>query len=268
MKHLPDVTLCAIDTRTPELALQALRRSSEGLRFGRTLLLGDRVPAGLAAPEEFVPIEPLRSGADYSTFVLKRLVEHVRTPHVLIVQWDGFVIHPACWSDEFLAWDYLGAPWGDGPQGRLVGNGGFTLRSRRLLQALRDDDALQLHHPEDTAICHTNAERLEQHWGIRFAPLALAQRFAFENLLPAQPTLGFHGSYNVPYFMDEAQLRTWFAALPDELLAGRDGWKTVKRLLRCRQPALAREVLARHRRGGQAALKAHAMALRLALWGR
>lgn len=264
MKSLPDVTLCAIDTRTPELAMQALHYSSQAFQFGQTLLLSDRAPERLAAVE-FRRIDPLRSGRDYSMFVLQELAAHIKTRHVLIVQWDGFVVEPDCWSDEFLAWDYIGAPWGKAPQGRRVGNGGFSLRSRRLLEVLRSDAALQLHHPEDTSICHTNAERLEQHWGLRFAPLEVAQRFAFETAPPAHATFGFHGSYNVPYLMRDAQLETWLDRLPDELLAGRDGWKTVKCLLQCGHPALARKVLARHRRGGRATFKAHAMALRLVL---
>ena len=38
---LPGVTLAAVDTRSPNLALQAMRRCMEGLAFGRCVLLTD-----------------------------------------------------------------------------------------------------------------------------------------------------------------------------------------------------------------------------------
>lgn len=254
---LPRVTLCAVDTRTPGLAADALQRCRERLAFARTLLFSDRDPGrdGL----EVVRIAPLRSGADYSSFVLGGLLQHVRTDFVLIVQWDGFVLDPLRWDDAFLEWDYLGAPWSKAPAGRAVGNGGFTLRSRRLLQALQDP-GLSLHHPEDIAICQTNAERLESRHGIRFAPRELAARFAFEDGPPAQPTFGFHGYYNLPFVMPPVELEAWLTALPDELLAGRDGWKAVRRLVRTGQRPLALRTLERHLAAcARPTLKARAM---------
>ncbi|MDE1927981.1 MAG: hypothetical protein KGI36_12440, partial [Burkholderiales bacterium] len=108
--QLPQITLVAIDTRAPALAAQALRRSMAQADFGRVLLF-----AGAAAAPgdgiETVTIAPLRSGADYSRFVLRELPDHVQTSHVLVTQWDGFVVDAAAWSDEFLAWDYIGAVW-------------------------------------------------------------------------------------------------------------------------------------------------------------
>ena len=264
-KPLPNVTLCAIDTRTPELAAAALLRCKAGLAFARTVLFSDRDPG--KAGVEVVPVAPLRSAADYSAFVLKDLLAHVATEFVLIAQWDGFVLDPQRWDDAFLDWDCIGAPWSKAPPGREVGNGGFTLRSRRLLQALQDP-SLAFHHPEDIAICQTNARVLEERHGIRFAPRELASRFAFEDGPPAVPTLGFHGAYNLPFVMPPAELEAWLAALPDALLSGRDGWKTVRRLLRTGQRGLALRTLERHcASAARPTLKARALlqALRLAV---
>ena len=263
-RPLPQVTLCAIDTRTPHLAANALLRCTAGLTFARTILFTDSDPH--RAGVEVVPIAPLRSAADYSAFVLKDLLAHVATDFVLIAQWDGFVLDPLRWEESFLAYDCIGAPWSKAPPGREVGNGGFTLRSRRLLQALQDP-ALRLHHPEDIAVCQTNARVLEERHGIRFAPRELASRFAFEDGPPAQPTFGFHGVYNLPFVMPPAELEAWLAALPDALLSGRDGWKTVRRLLRTGQHALALRTLERHcASASRPSLKARALlqALRLA----
>src|SRR4029434_11120612 len=97
---LSTVTLCCVDTANPELALRALRLSSSGIRFARTLFLTDRdydVP-GI----EVRVIPPVDSREAYSLFVLKKLGEHVETAHVLLIQWDGYVINSDSWRDEFL----------------------------------------------------------------------------------------------------------------------------------------------------------------------
>src|SRR3954449_3268933 len=113
MLRLPQVTLCCIDTANHALALAAMARSISGIAFARSMFLTDAIPSGVDVPEgvDVVPVDPLSSRDAYSTFVLKSLGSHVATAHVLLVQWDGFVINPAAWSDEFLDCDYLGAKW-------------------------------------------------------------------------------------------------------------------------------------------------------------
>jgi len=102
MLDLPGVTLLAADTAQPALALRALVRSQAGIRFGRTVLLTDVPAASLAAPPsvDVVPIPPLRSRDDYSRLMLKGLREHVPTTHVLVVQWDGYVVNPDAFDDD------------------------------------------------------------------------------------------------------------------------------------------------------------------------
>src|SRR5437773_4293751 len=103
---LPTVTLCCVDTANPELALRALRCSSSEIRFARTLFLTDR--ACDASGIEVRVIAPLDSREAYSFFVLKKLLDHVETAHVLLIQWDGYVINASAWREEFLAFDYIG----------------------------------------------------------------------------------------------------------------------------------------------------------------
>jgi hypothetical protein len=33
------------------------------------------------------------------------------TEFAILVHEDGFIVNPECWSDEFLKYDYIGAPW-------------------------------------------------------------------------------------------------------------------------------------------------------------
>jgi tetratricopeptide (TPR) repeat protein len=195
--ELPGVTLACVDTRNHALALRALERSLRGVRFGRIAFFTDAVPPDVMVPGgiDVVPIAPLASRDDYSRFVLKSLAEHVATPHVLLVQWDGYVVNPQAFDTAFLDCDYIGAKWYWYDDAMRVGNGGFSLRSRKLLDALQDP-RIELVDAEDVTIGRTYRPLLEREFGIRFAPEALADRFAFEAAYPAGMPFGFHGLYN------------------------------------------------------------------------
>lgn len=197
MLSLRDVTLCCIDTANHALALQALVRSRAGTAFGRSLFLTHALPPDIAVPAgiEVVDIGPLASREGYSHFVLKDLLPHVSTSHVLLVQWDGFVVNPGAWDDAFLGCDYLGAKWFWHDDGMRVGNGGFSLRSHRLLEAL-GDPRIVLDGAEDTTIGRTFRPLLEREHGIHFGSEALADRFSFEAAYPIGTPFGFHGLYN------------------------------------------------------------------------
>jgi tetratricopeptide (TPR) repeat protein len=193
MLELERVTLCCIDTANPTLALRALRLSSVAIRFARVLLLTDRPQD--AQGIEVRLIAPLASREDYSAFVLKSLLAHVDTGHVLLIQWDGYVVNPQAWRDEFLRCDYIGAKWFWHSDSHRVGNGGFSLRSRKLLSALQDE-RIQLAGNEDETICRAFRPLLEREHGIVFASEALADEFAFEAAYPVGKPFGFHGLYN------------------------------------------------------------------------
>jgi len=153
MRDLAGVTLACVDTVNPALALRALTLSRAALRFEHTLLLTDAVPAGIDVPAGIAvrPISRLASREAYSRFVLKSLLPHVTTPHVLLIQWDGYVVNPAAFDPAFLDCDYIGAKWFWFDDGMRVGNGGFSLRSRKLLEALQDP-RIELADAEDVTI--------------------------------------------------------------------------------------------------------------------
>ena len=203
MLDLPDVTLCCVDARNHILALRALTRCRSDIRFARTTFLTDAMPADVRIPAniEVIPVGPITSHEGYSRIILKGPYPHVTTSHVLIVQWDGYVAHLGAWTDEFLESDYLGAPWPDRNGGYSAGNGGFSLRSRKLLEALQEDSFPLLTNTEDVTICGHLRPRLESEFAIRFGQVDLAQRFSFEtdarSAIQGTKTFGFHGLFKL-----------------------------------------------------------------------
>lgn len=264
---LPQVTLVCVDNRTPALALAAMQRCMAQVHFARALLFTDAATSAGPLPEgiEAHAVDITTVDA-YSLFMLRGLADHVRTSHLLIVQWDGYLVDAACWDPAFLDCDYIGAPLRGEPPERAVGNGGFSLRSRRLLEALLDP-AMVIHHPEDTCICHSNRARLETQHGIRFAGPALASRFAYERIAPTGPTFGFHGLFNLPRVMPPEELQQLVAGLPDAMARGLDAHDLCRDLIARGRLETAALLLAKRRRLGMHDRRTLRLALKLA-WAR
>lgn len=194
--NLPMVTLCAATSVNLDATIAALTHSLAQVDFAECLLFTDAQVAPDHPAIRIVPIARLDSARDYSAFILNELADHVRTSHCLVIQWDGFVLDTRAWRPAFLEVDYVGARWPQFADGHEVGNGGFSLRSLKLLRACREAD-FQSAHPEDVAICRRYRVRLETRHGIRFADPALASSFAFERVPPSGATFGFHGVFNL-----------------------------------------------------------------------
>lgn len=233
---LRDVSLICVDTRHPDQAWWAIQQCQASLTFAAT---GFFCPSDWAPPptadggaQDAVlhPIEPIRSIEDYNRFMLTGLADHVQTSHALVVQWDGFVSEPSRWSADFLQWDYIGAPWYHRGSAGTVGNGGFSLRSRRLLLALRAINHPDAREPEDMAICVTLRPRLEAEFGIRFAPLDVARRFACE-YGPFRAAFGFHGMHNFAHVMNRETLEQWLNNCPPDILNTQHARKLIKALM-------------------------------------
>lgn len=214
--HLDGVSLVCVETRRSRLAVMAMRRCMRRIDFRECLLLGaGSGPADLPGSIRHVTIPQLESVAEYSRFMIRELVDYFTGNHALVVQWDGFIIHPECWDHGFLEYDYIGAPWHH--LGGAVGNGGFSLRSRRLMEAMREMGIPET-HPEDYQICVRYRGELESRFGIRFAPKEVAERFSWEWLEPAAPTFGLHGFFNFHRALEEEELISYLDLCDDDML--------------------------------------------------
>ena len=184
--NLDVFTLVCVDCLDSLRAKQAIVKSTHKIDFGEVLFFSDKA----LLPSEFytpVLIHKIDSLASYSSFILNKLDDFIKTQFALIIQWDGFVWNPNAWTDKFLEYDYIGAPWVQ--HNNLVGNGGFSLRSKKLLSLTKTLN--YSHEREDVSICQEHRDELFKR-GIKFAPYEIAYRFSVENE-PYTNQFGWHG---------------------------------------------------------------------------
>jgi len=266
MLDLPSVALCCVDTRTPRLALKAMQTCLKDIRFGDAVLFtaSDENLVQFAADGgiRIVDIGEISSIDAYSNFILRGLSAHIHNDFMLVVQWDGFVMHPDAWTDDFLNYDYIGAVWPEGFSRFKVGNGGFSLRSRKLLDALNSSD-IRVTHPEDLCICDVNREVLENKHGIRFAPPAVAARFAYEHLRTERPTFGFHGTFNLIDALAPADMLDVIKSMPREMFFAAGMRTLAKRLITNGQYESAKCILMGRLRSGDRRWRIVSLLLRL-----
>src|SRR3989338_861602 len=182
--NLKNVTLYGADTVDLDRQLKAFAICESYADFGAKKIVTDsRENYTTDTGIEIINTNRINSLRDYNQFNLKHLNEYIDTEFVMVAEYDGFILNPKAWTDEFLDYDYIGAPLlVDGVQ--LVGNGGFSIRSKKLLELVQSDDSIQLgdkaEHKyaenEDWGICVVKREYLKSK-GIRFAPAELGHRF-------------------------------------------------------------------------------------------
>jgi hypothetical protein len=207
--NLDQVTLVSVTSVDLPATELALRISMHDIEFGAVKLL---------TSEEFFPQDPKIEVIKipkidingYSKFILCTLHKYIDTEFCLVVQADGFVINANRWIDNFFNFDYIGAPWPEvlyffGTNEKVimknrVGNGGFSLRSKKLLLTTKSIDFENLKYPtrsEDMIICHYLYDEMVK-MGIKFPAPDLAAQFSIEtesaffgqNLATS---FGFHG---------------------------------------------------------------------------
>ena len=222
---LPDVTLLAITSTEMDEAQISMRISLHNIKFAKSKLLCSSPPKKKYPDIEYVSIEPLKSVDMYNRIVFQDLHKYFETSHCLIVQADSFVVNSDLWKDEFLKYDYIGGPWPNkievkpdlilNLEKNPVGNGGFSLRSRKLVETTSKINFQSLNFPmkaEDVVICHYLYQKMIDN-GIRFAPPKLAAQFSMENIenlygQNVNSVFGFHGKHMRNFFLKRYRLRS------------------------------------------------------------
>jgi glycosyltransferase involved in cell wall biosynthesis len=196
-KNLKNVTLVAVCGVKPAGGVRALQLSMDGIDYYDVMLIAHEKPENLdpritfrqCRPEELKSKDP-KNKDDYSKFMAYTLANYIDSDYVLIVHNDAFVLRPEKWQERFLDYDYLGAPWvkdlhytNEGVNVR-IGNGGFSLRSKRMLNILNElnlpfTDNGTGYYNEDGILSVYYRKALEDA-GIKYPPVRLAAEFSRE----------------------------------------------------------------------------------------
>lgn len=194
--QLPTVTLIAIATQNVEATGRALVYSCSGIEYGIVKLVSPYRPVDLPDYIQWDEIAPFPNIDEWNEYIVYHLWEHFDTEFCLLVHSDGCVVNPQSWTDEFLAYDYIGSAWShecaiaiQGGRDQVysrVGNS-VGIRSRRLcklpVDAKMEWKRYNADSNEDTFIsCHTR--RIFEACGMKFAPLGLAMEFGREEDIP------------------------------------------------------------------------------------
>lgn len=201
------MTVISASNESPVSHAKAIARTASALPFpSRKILVTSHLPYEMSGftesvqPPEWFPHGKIEQRELLSRMMLEFIPTLIETDFSIFCQWDGFAINPEHWTDEFLEYDYIGAPWpwnwkADSPE-RRVGCGGFALRSKKwtdlcLTLPVKETSA------EDVHCCCYYLDHFTSA-GCRVAPLALAQKFALEHVNPEFPnhtindSFGFH----------------------------------------------------------------------------
>lgn len=192
MVRLPNVTLIALTNKDFEGHKKALDKSCEGIEWGGVKLIWD---------------EKITDINEWNRKIIYELHRYVDTDYAMLIHADGYVINPEAWRQDFLDYDYIGAPWplprdnysylDDRGTLQRIGNS-VGIRSKRIME-LPSKLGLEWksyygNTNEDGFLCCHNRSILEAN-GCKFAPLEVAKYFSKEHEIPENQgieTFAFH----------------------------------------------------------------------------
>lgn len=200
---LKNITIFSVDCVNPHIALESLLETSKKIEFGSIKLFSDIEPLHLPNNVDFIKISRINNLIEYSQFILKELPKYIETDFCLSIHADGHIHNPHLWDNDFLNYDYIGGPWKSTEyfvttRDTRVGNGGVSLRSKRLMDEANRILPEKINGHEDVYI----AIILRNHFlskNFKFAPLELASKFAIEMpcddipIDPKKECMAYHG---------------------------------------------------------------------------
>ena len=199
--QLPNVTLVAMTSVNVRATYLAMKYSMKDIDFGDAVLITHRRPLTLPWKIRYSHTKELTNINDFNYKMVYELTDHIKTDYALIVHADGFVVNPKMWRDEFLDYDYVGAPWplppsdnpvlyraADGTVSRVGNSAG--IRSKRLLDYPKVnnipwegyiENGQQYFHEDIFLCCHLKPEM--EKVGIKIAPIDVAKYYAHEHAI-------------------------------------------------------------------------------------
>lgn len=196
MLELKNVDLVAFNCLNPEQSVKALLYSSEQINFASVKLFSHYKPKNITSKIEYIEI-PKFDHISLGGFIINQSNNYIHSDYMISIHADGFIINPNLWTDEFLKYDYIGAPWPplEWCSKNRVGNDGFVLKSKKF-RNIEQIIPFENNHI-DVLITNTYHD-LFKTYGCKYAPIEVAYKFSLEHEIPEceynlNNTFGFHG---------------------------------------------------------------------------
>ncbi len=111
MLNLENVTLVAMSSVRIPQTINALAYSCRGIKFGDVKLITDVKINGLPDFIKCEYIERISNIDEWNYAAIYKLGKYIETEFAILIHDDGFIVNPESWREEFLNYDYIGAPW-------------------------------------------------------------------------------------------------------------------------------------------------------------
>jgi hypothetical protein len=196
MINLENITLVAMTSVRIPQTLKALEYSIQNINFGKVKLLTD---LDIITENDKIIIEKCEKSNNIDEWnynIIYNLPKYIETDYCILIHDNGFIVNPDMWNDEFLKYDYIGAPW---PlptdnfsyrdiNGNIIRQGNsVSLRSKKLLDIPikfnLEWKAFHGYTNEDGFIC-VNYRHIYEENGCNFAPIDIAKYFSHETMIP------------------------------------------------------------------------------------
>ena len=226
---LKDLTIVAIDSLNYNATALALDKTREIFPDADIITFSDKK---FYDHGRFYQTEKF-DAKEHSRICLHEVGDKLDTNYVMFVQYDGFPVNKDAWTDEFLNYDFIGAPikqdtnsWEFNNENFVIGNGGFSLRTKKLMMLTKHMEQIFIEGNdtgwlEDLLITKIHREELEE-LGIKFPSIELGHQFSRGERAGQPDTFGFHNNNLVPLYCGKDFTLKWLDSLDDWVFYKKD----------------------------------------------
>jgi hypothetical protein len=212
--NLSNITLIAVTSVRVDEHVNALQYSSRDIEFGCVKIVSDTKPNNLPDYIQYEYVDKIHNIDEWNYAMIYKLGDYIDTEFAIVIHDDGFIVNPMSWRNEFLNYDYIGAPWpipNDTFSYRDIDNNlirvgnSVSLRSKKLIDLPNKINLpwKSFHglYSEDGFIAVNYRHKYIEH-GCKFADIDVAKYFSHETELPETQGIepfAFHGKNNHYY---------------------------------------------------------------------
>lgn len=202
---LPQVTLLFVETRAHKITKRVIDDCMAKVNFGDVLIYTDQPELIPVEGARYIPVPDFPDKKTAGQFYYQHACAGINTDFALMLEWDAGIKDTAMWTPDFLKYDYIGAAWNVRPGDPYdVGNGGFTIMSKRLGVFLHEHPSIPVF--TDWDVCRSHRRQIEPN-GFKWAPRDLALKFSWElTPLPTDGVFGFHATFTWPWMLERAEV--------------------------------------------------------------